>query len=327
MRNPSFGGRIGRDREGGTNNFVDMSISKGDQPGPALRVRLLQNLEGHQGAVYDLCTDGAGGLLSAGGDGWIARWNRDGDQWAAHGQAVARVNAPIFSLAHHAQGLLRAGTGEGEVIDIQTDGQWTGRSVHQGATCIVTEQGSGGADGRWISANADRTEWVFPGRVRCVLHGEAEDWVGTSEGRIHSLEGGWKVEAHEGAVRALMEWPGKQLLASVGGDGRLKIWKRTPEGLEMVLSIDAHKGSTYRLAASPCGRWVATCSRDKSVALWNAQDLSLVVRVARPAWEGHIRSVNALCWLDQDHLASAGDDGRILIWRLQEEGEASGDYI
>ena len=319
---------MGREREGGTNNFADMSIPKGTRPESAFSARLLQNLEGHQGAVYDLCADGAGGLLSAGGDGWIARWNREGDRWATHGQAVARLNAPIFSLVQHADGPLRAGTGEGDVIDIQNDGQWSGRAVHQGATCVVTEQGSGGADGRWVPADADRSEFVFPGRVRCVLHGGAEAWVGTSEGRIHSFEGGWKVEAHEGAVRGLMEWPGKQALASVGGDGRMKIWKRTAEaGLEMVLSVDAHKGSAYRIAASPDGQWVATCSRDRSVALWNARDLSLVVRLARPAWEGHIRSVNALCWLDHHHLASAGDDGRILIWELQQEGEASGDYI
>lgn len=319
---------MGRAREGGTNTFVDMSNPDGTSPRPGFRVRLLQNLEGHQGAVYDLCSDGAGGLLSAGGDGWIARWNREGDLWAAHGHAVARLNAPVFSMVCHAGGRVRAGTADGEVFEIQGDGKWSGRMVHQGATCIVTERGSGGADGRWVPTATDRPEFSVSGRVRCAMHGEEEDLLGTSEGHIHASDGSWKVQAHEGAVRGLMKWPGKEALASVGADGRMKIWKRTAQaGLELVLSMDAHKGSAYRLVASPDARWVATCSRDRSVALWDAEDLSLVFRLTRPAWEGHKRSVNALCWLDNQRFASAGDDGRILIWELQEAGEASGDYI
>ena len=303
-----------------------MVESTASGPKKALPIRLLQVLEGHQGAVYDLCADDAGNLLSVGGDGWVVRWKKNGHLWAVNGHALARLAAPIFTMVSMPHGL-RAGTGNGEVVDIGSDGQWSSKPVHQGAVCCVTEWGSGGADGKWVPREDESNQAEVAGRIRCVLHLGEEDLIGTSEGHIHARRGGWHVKAHEGAVRALMAWPGKEALASVGGDGRLRIWQPADDGLSALVSLDAHKGSVYRLAASPSGRLVASCSRDRTVAFWNAEDLTLVARVGRPAFEGHVRSINALCWLSDDAVATAGDDGRILVWALGEEGAGLGDYF
>lgn len=303
-------------------------VQDANSAGP-LVVNLLQTLEGHQGAVYDLCLDGQGALVSAGGDGLLVQWPRNAEAFNSQGKALAKAGSPVFSLRALPDGGLEAGTAGGELLTVMEDGDWQGEMHHEGGTYVVSAWGTGGADGRWVSrlSETPETEWrQFEGRIRCALRGETGVLVGTSEGEIHHVGAGWKVKAHEGAVRSLLHWPGKAAMASVGGDGRLCIWQAQASGKwSCMLSIDAHKGAAYRALPSPDGRWVATCSRDRSIAIWNAETLALALRIARPVQPGHMRSVNALCWTSENQLASAGDDGRILIWSLGTDEATSDD--
>lgn len=287
-----------------------------------------QELVGHQGGVYDLRMDGNGDLISAGGDGLIVRWNRTADGFDDRGEALAQVGEPVFCLGATGEGRLLAGTASGALLGQQQEGApWSRQQRHSGGTFVLTEHATGGADGVWRDRKEGSPLAEFAGRLRCALNtssgpaweegSTAGTWIGTSEGSIHHVEEQWTVKAHEGAVRALVPWPGKAALASVGADGRMVLWKPHREGEPTrVLSIDAHKGAIYRLAGDEGGEWMATCSRDRSVALWNASTLDLTHRLTRPAYPAHSRSVNALCWAGPKTWATAGDDGRILIWSM-----------
>jgi len=298
------------------------------ESGFAHKVELCQTLEGHQGAVYDLGLDRQGNLLSAGGDGLVVAWEkgtsrRGGSEvFDARGRALAQCGEPIFCLASMGTSGVLAGTASGGLLTIAPPDRWRQEHRHDGGTYVITERGTGGADGRWLDRETGNERAAVPGRIRCVLevdnHAGKGTLIGTSEGRIHQEGSPWVLDAHEGAVRALLHWPGKSAFASAGGDGRMVIWRNQQEGPpERVLSVDAHKGAIYRMQAHPEGRWVATVSRDRSIALWDAVTLDLHLRVARPHQPGHMRSVNALCWLDDRTWATAGDDGRILIWKLR----------
>lgn len=291
------------------------SIESNDaHPGGAVQV---QELEGHQGAVYDLCRLPDGALASVGGDGFLVRWNRDGDRMAVRGEAQARSDAPLFALCALPDGGVRMGNAEGEVIDVVGEGQWTSHRRHEGPVSIVLQEGSGGVDGCWLGDGETVPLIRVSGRIRAAVRLGSGLWIGTSDGEVIHQATGRIVQAHEGAVRAILAWPDKAAMATAGADGRLRLWKHGPDGgLQPVVTLDAHRGAVYRAEASPDGRWVATASRDRSVAVWNAANLELQVRLVRPAYPGHRRSVNALCWLDEHRLATAGDDGRILLWTL-----------
>jgi WD40 repeat protein len=275
---------------------------------------LLQALEGHQGAIYDLCLTSNGDLVSAGGDGLLVLWAKSGQGWTNQGKAVAKAAAPLFTVCTNEGGML-AGTGDGGILSLAPGGEWEIKPAHPGGTYVVTPEATGGADGQWRTWPDGQALAHLAGRVRCSLSTDEGTFVGTSEGTIHHIASGAETTAHVGAVRAMVMWPGKSALASVGGDGRLCIWRTTAGGkLESVLTEDAHKGAVYRMVVSPDGRWVGTCSRDKSIALWNADTLALETRIVRPHWQGHTRSINAMVWSGNGTLATAGDDGRILIW-------------
>ena len=284
-----------------------------------LGVSLVQTLEGHQGAVYDLCLDDFGHLLSAGGDGLLVRWEKEGPQFFEKGTALAKADAPLFALAVLADGGVLAGTGDGGVLQGGNEHAWSLVPANEGGTYVVCGHAVGGADGRWLDRRTGEVLASLEGRIRCWMALSGGDLLGTSDGLIHRVGRLGTTPAHKGAVRDLMPWPGKDAVASVGGDGQLRIWSLPEEGaLELIIAIPSHKGAIYRAKPSPDGRWVATCSRDRSIALWDAENLTLMARVQRPAMPGHLRSVNALAWVGSDRLASAGDDGKIMLWKIHE---------
>ena len=276
-------------------------------------------LEGHIGAIYDLAPDGADGLWSVGGDGCLVRWSRKDGQWDSMGEARAKADEALFCVDVHPDGVVVSGGASGGILT-WSSGRVEFHKGHEGGTFVIKGAHSGGADGvlrEWENGNPVAEAEA---RIRCILHNAGETWIGTHEGVALRARDGKAVRLHDGSLRALLAWPGKSAVGSAGADGRIRIWTVGEAGeWAEVLSVEAHKGTVYRLASSPNGRRVASSSRDRSVAVWNSRDMSLEARLSRTGYRSHLRSVNALCWLDDRTLAAGGDDRRILIW---ERGDA-----
>ena len=275
-------------------------------------------LEGHLGAVYDLSSGDRDTLWSVGGDGCLVRWTRQDGAWNPQGMAMAKADEALFCVRVLPNGEVLAGGASGGLI------AWTNAGVeilggHPGGTFVVTDQWSAGADGHLRRWRTGESVGSFPGRIRCVLDTRRGTRVGLHDGHAAILGSASPQSLHDGSVRAMMPWPGKGALGTAGADGRIRIWEEVGDTLRDVVSIDAHKGAVYRLKASPDGLRVASASRDRTVAVWNASDLALEARLSRSSGEGHTRSVNALCWLDDHTIATGGDDRRILLWERRSD--------
>ena len=115
-----------------------------------------------------------------------------------------------------------------------------------------------------------------------------------------------------------MSVAGRDLLASAGNDGTVRIWD--PETGEQRTVLEGHGGAVNALCAvSVAGRdLLASAGNDGTVRIWDPE-----TGEQRTVLEGHGGAVNALCAVSvagRDLLASAGDGGMVRIWN-PETGE------
>jgi len=144
--------------------------------------------------------------------------------------------------------------------------------------------------------------------------------VGSSDGYIRILETAYynvlnEIKAHEGGVYD-MAWLSEAKLITVGRDGHIRIWDLEADQMIEREAIPAHNFAIYSIDFSPSGSFFATGSRDKTVKVWNPEDLKNPLRIARRGPLGHTHSVNVVRWVSDDLLVSAGDDRDLYFWSI-----------
>lgn len=126
---------------------------------------------------------------------------------------------------------------------------------------------------------------------------------------------------HAGAVNAVAFNSTGSLLASGGDDGAVFLWTRTAAlNSEEKWSIvrkcrTASFGEIYDLAWSPCGKYLAAASMDKTVSILNVAD-GLCVK----AMQDHRQYVQGVAWDPRgEFLATQGSDQRVLVYPVNLE--------
>ena len=296
-------------------------------------LRRISARSGHRAAIYDL-QPAPDGFYSAAADGFLVHWHREDVDF---GRVVAKVDGgKFFSLATLPDGGLVAGAVDGGVHWLYPEAPERNLHVahHRKGTYAVRLFGgqifTGGGDGvltRWDTATGRSLE-SFPlsaNSLRSIAHYPKDDLlaVGASDGYVHVLHRATfevigKHRANDPSTFCVafapdVPWP---RIVSGGRDAHLRFFdlamsKGTPP------PITAHLATVNALAYDPTGRYLATASRDKTLKLWDAAEDYRLLKVCEVIRDrGHVNSVNTLLWLDEGTLLSAGDDRRVLEWRL-----------
>lgn len=116
------------------------------------------------------------------------------------------------------------------------------------------------------------------------------------------------------AFNCCLYLPHKQTLLAGRKDALFSLFILEDHGWKHLGTIPAHNYAIYELALSPCGQYIASASRDKSIKIWDAKSLDLIEKLDFKQNQGHTHSVNTLLWAEQG-LISGGDDRKILVWK------------
>lgn len=131
---------------------------------------------------------------------------------------------------------------------------------------------------------------------------------------------------HKKTIRSVAWRPSSCLLAAGSFDSTISIWGRddSPEdftstalGLEMELLaiIEGHENEVKAVAWSHDGAYLASCSRDKSVWIWETDELGEEYECISVLQE-HSQDVKHVIWHPSLHLlASSSYDDTIRIWK------------
>lgn len=127
-----------------------------------------------------------------------------------------------------------------------------------------------------------------------------------------------------------VRWSNNGLYLASGGDDKLvMVWKRAAfigpstvfgsssklanvEQWRCVTILRNHTGDVMDVAWSPHDVWLASCSVDNTIVIWNARKFPEMVSVLR----GHTGLVKGLTWDPVGkYLASQADDHSLKVWR------------
>ncbi|XP_057636245.1 probable cytosolic iron-sulfur protein assembly protein CIAO1 [Chionomys nivalis] len=130
-----------------------------------------------------------------------------------------------------------------------------------------------------------------------------------------------RVQAHPDSRCWFLAWnPTGTLLASCGGDRKIRIWGTEGDSwvCKSVLS-EGHQRTVRKVAWSPCGNYLASASFDAVTCIWkkNQDDFECVTTL-----EGHENEVKSVAWAPSGNLlATCSRDKSVWVWEVDEEDE------
>ncbi|KAF2174035.1 hypothetical protein M409DRAFT_62210 [Zasmidium cellare ATCC 36951] len=111
-------------------------------------------------------------------------------------------------------------------------------------------------------------------------------------------EGGWYRSASSPACRE--------------GNDRRRLERPQRLNYTPHLTLRGHKRGIAAVKFSPDGKWIASCSADSTIKIWNAHTGQLSQTL-----EGHMAGISTIAWSpDSKVLASGSDDKLIRLWDI-----------
>ncbi len=304
-----------------------------------LTVRKTATLTGHTGSVYTLAPAGSVSFYSGSGDRVVAEWDPAVSQ---EGILIARIPEIVYSLYPDTSNdrlLIGQAAGAIHVINLSLKTETRLLQYHTqpifhicGSVkhdLLFSLSGDGGL-GVMEALPLTPVKMLNLGKIRLRTAAVSPDEtilaVGGSDGTITIISlpdlteiKRWQAHEIDFSVYALAFSPDGKQLFSGARDAHLNIFDVTND-FSLLHSVPAHNYSIYGIAFNNDGSLFATCSRDKTIKLWNPDTLEVLLRIDKEKNEGHVNSVNKIIWHPETgQLISAGDDRSIMVWEVESD--------
>lgn len=305
-----------------------------------LSAELINDFEGHEGAIYTIEPGKDSHLFFSGGaDRMVVLWDLlEGGPV----RVVAQLPAVIYAIKYIPfYNLLIVGEAAGgiHIIDLrkwQVVKRW---KYHRDAIHDIgyhAETGSfyaltaGGDVSMWHLSDLAhiKTLHLCDGKIRDIdFNNETNEMAlacGDNTIRIldfKKFKAKLAIRKHTRGVNTVRFHPNGKMLISGGQDAHLNGYDVENNFLP-GFRIPAHNYGIYDVKFNPAGTLLASCSQDKTVKIWDPFQPKLLKVIDHARDNGHQFSVNNLLWTDhKDILISAGDDRKIKTWSIKKTGD------
>ncbi|MES2796209.1 MAG: WD40 repeat domain-containing protein [Bacteroidota bacterium] len=301
-----------------------------------MKIEKFDTFSGHSDCVYTVVVGEKSNIFySSGADGQVVRWNLEKPD---AGELIARIPASVYAMAFHKESNLLwvCQNGEGiHRIDPLTKTEHSSLKITFSSIFDIQFY----QNLAWV-ASSDGIIFVIDiekfallktikaseksARTIAINSKSNELAVGFSDFSIKIFDltdfsQKFIINAHKNSVFTLKYSPDFLYLISGSRDAHLKKWN-VVENYQLELDIPAHMYAINDLYFSPNGNLMATCSMDKSIKIWEPENLKLLKVLDKARHAGHGTSINKLLWTGFDNLlVSASDDRKISVWKIIEE--------
>lgn len=293
----------------------------------------LEDLKGHQSGIYALMQgDEIDELISCGGDGMVIAWKISENSIS---RILTGLKEVIFSMIKTPdKGVYLFGTMNGSIYrfdrstqDIKKLSNAHNNGVFDMLFLNDNLLASIGADGMlrtwdYPTFNPVHEVYVSDKKLRSIdLNKElAHIAIGAIDGTVSifdvkNLKRLMRFKAHDRGVYLTRFHPHRKMLITGCIDGTLNFWK-TDQDYKHVYQRPVHSSTIYGFDYHKMEDMYVTVSKDKSIKIWDpAFDIPQTIN--KFTGEGHVHSVNSVCWLHNGVLATAGDDKVIKLWDVE----------
>lgn len=289
--------------------------------------RKQKEISGHNGAIYT-CVAKDNYIYSGSADKYVARWLIDK---GIQDRFSIKFEHSIYSLSLY-ESFLFVGLSNGalHIIDLESKKEIYSENLFNSAIFslqVNTVKGHlycGDAAGNLIVRNLTNygSELSLPlncGKIRSLAVSNDGEQIALAcqDGRIRIFDTTFfneemSIEAHTNGVTSLQFHPtNKNYLISGGKDAILKMWDLS-KSVELI-RIPAHNQAIYSMIFLEKYKYLATCSRDKSIKIWDAKTLTFLQKLDSKEG-GHRHSVNQLFAINENEFVSCSDDKRLIVW-------------
>lgn len=286
----------------------------------------------HAQAIFGCCSTDFEQVFTCSADGFVVSWNLNS---GIQNPFVVKTSYPTYAIECSEETLF-VGLNNGDLhwIDIATKREIKYFSQHKSAIFslkydsknkLLISTDSEGYVGIWDVSNAVLAMFfqIPCGKIRsvCFNQNSSEISIGGQNGVVYQFETQFLNQtneffAHKEGVSSLSYHPNKQgIILSGGKDAFLRGWDLVNN--EKICAFPAHLFAIYGIQFSPDACQFATCSRDKSIKIWDSDTFEIVQKIDYKSG-GHQHSVNAIIWTNHG-LVSVSDDRRLILWNNSNE--------
>ncbi len=293
-------------------------------------VTKIATCQGHQDCIYTIAGDEGSDLFwTAGADGMVVQWRTSDPD---NGEVVAKMNATVYALHHlPMDGLLIVGQNFDGIHLIDPKERRQVRSLSLTSSAIFAMQAMDDllfvACGDGVLHVVNLREWRTISKVKvsdkslramALNPARTELAIGSSDHTVRILSTEdlrvlLTITDASNSVFTVNYSPDGKLLYTSGRDAHLRTYD-VSEGYAPATDIIPHMYTVNDILFRPSGDVFATCSKDKSIRIWDPDGPRSLKTIDRGSHAGHGTSVNRLLWKDDRTLISVSDDRTVSLW-------------